>query len=65
MLDCICHMKRESTGVPLTQKQEKKEETVTEKMRSLDERHAQTHGSLTDMFLQSQRVSQPEESKCM
>jgi len=43
-------VKRESTKVWITKKQEKKEETLTEKMRSPDERYTQTHKSLTDMF---------------
>ena len=35
------HVERESTEVPITQKLEKKEETLTKKMkRSLDERHS-------------------------
>ena len=43
---------KESTKVWITQnKQEKKEETITEKMkRSPDERHTQTHGSFTGTF---------------
>ena len=46
---------KESTEVWITQKEEKKEETLTEKMkRSPDERYTQTHGSLTEMFPQSQ-----------
>ena len=42
---------KESTKVQITQKIGKKEETLTEKMkRSPDERHTQTHRSLTEVF---------------
>ena len=48
----VCeHVKIESNEVRIIQKQEQKEEALTEEMkRSPDERHTQTHGSLTETF---------------
>ena len=48
MLTCVLLETKNNIG-------KKKEETLTEKMkRSLDERHTQTHGELTETFQQSQ-----------
>jgi hypothetical protein len=45
--NCIADVRIER----ITQKQEKKEETLTQQMkRSPGERHTQTHGSLTETF---------------
>ena len=60
------NMVRETTEVWRTQKQEKKEETLTENTkRSPNERHTQIHLSLTETFCNQRCLSQSQENKCV
>ena len=57
---------KENTKVWITQKQEKKEESLNEKLkRSPDHRHTSTNGSLTETFWRSQMSLSIRREQCM